>query len=101
MSNTPTWRITDMQRELSDGYVYHVDFVCEIEWQTGYFYMHSDAVDLDRPDTLVAYDDLDHDTVVGWIKSKLGTEKVTEIETKVNAECAELQNPTKASGTPW
>ena len=101
MSNTLTWRITDMQRELSDGYVYCIDFVCEIEWQTGYFCSHSDGVYLDRPDTLIAYDDLTHDIVVGWVKSKLGTERVAEIETKVNAEYDEMQNPTKASGTPW
>jgi hypothetical protein len=50
---------------------------------------------------LVAYADLTEEVVVGWVKSQLTAEKVTEVETALQAQLDEQTTPTKASGTPW
>ena len=50
---------------------------------------------------LVPFADLTEATVVGWIKDKLGADKVTEIETALQAQLDEQTAPTKATGLPW
>ena len=50
---------------------------------------------------LVPFADLTEATVVGWVKDKLGADKVTEIETALQAQLDEQTAPTKASGVPW
>jgi len=50
---------------------------------------------------LIPFADLTEDTVVGWVKDKLGADKVTEIETALQAQLDEQTAPTKASGVPW
>ena len=60
-----------------------------------------EASDFERPDTLVAFADLTSDTVVGWVKDALTAEKVTEVETALQAQLDEQRAPTKAAGLPW
>jgi len=52
-------------------------------------------------ETLVAFADLTSDIVVGWIKEKLTAEKVTEVETALQAQLDEQRAPSKAAGLPW
>ena len=50
---------------------------------------------------LVPFADLTEDIVVGWIKDKLGADKVANIEAQLQAQLDEQTAPTKASGVPW
>ena len=50
---------------------------------------------------LVPFADLTEATVVGWIKDKLGADKVANIEAQLQAQLDEQTAPTKATGVPW
>ena len=100
---TKTWKITDLQRELADGYVNKAFYACngkdgDYEW--------SDAgeVDLPRPSSLVPYADLTESTVIGWVKAKLDADKegsVSAIETNVDTQVDLLKPPSHGAGVPW
>ena len=107
MAITKTWEINTMEREVSDGYVtkviYRVKGISdseekaretgEVNFPTGQF----------KPDPLpsgfIAFASLDAATVLGWVKTALG-DKVSEIETSLEAEVNEALTPTTASGVP-
>ena len=50
---------------------------------------------------LIPFADLTEDTVVGWIKDKLGADKVATIEAQLQAQLDEQTAPTIATGLPW
>ncbi len=60
-------------------------------------------VGLDTSDlsSFVAYDKLDEDTVVGWVKAKLGDEQVKSVEDGIANEIDAQENPTTGKGKPW
>ena len=51
--------------------------------------------------SFVAYDKLDEDTVVGWVKAKLGDEQVKSVEDGIANEIDAKENPTTGKGKPW
>ena len=101
MAITKTWEINTLERELADGYVkkaiYRVkgiDGSKEKARATG-------EVELAKPDTLVPYKDLTQDTVLGWVKAKLGTDEVAAIEKSLEDQIALINTPVTAEGKPW
>ena len=101
MAITKIWEVNTLERELADGYVKRVNYrVVGIEDSeqksraTGY-------VDLEKPETLIPYKDLTESTVLGWIKTKLGTDEVARIEKWVEDEIARIKAPVTGTGTPW
>ena len=62
-----------------------------------------DVTNLDTSDlsSFVEYDKLDEDTVVGWVKAKLGDDKVKSIEDGIANEIDAQENPTTGKGKPW
>jgi len=106
---TKTWQVNTLQRELADGYVSKVIFRVDGEDGT-YKFRATGEVDLPKPDTLVPYADLTEETVLGWIKAKLNSEKdeggntvdkVAQIEAAVENGVNEQKTPTTGVGTPW
>jgi len=91
---TKTWKITDLQRDESDGCVYEASYSFDgkdgdNEWGcTG-------KVNFSRPSSLVPYADLTETIVIGWVKSRLDAGKAGT----VNA--IEKETPTLTTGTPW
>ena len=72
MSITKTWEVNTLQRELADGYVNKV--IYRVKGTNGtYSTRATGEVDLEKPDTLIHYKDLTAETVIGWVKTKLGT----------------------------
>jgi hypothetical protein len=61
------------------------------------------CVGLDTSDlsSFVEYDKLDEDTVVGWVKAKLGDDEVKAIEDVIASQIDAQENPTKGEGKPW
>ena len=107
MANTYVWKIADLKRDLSDGFVHTAHwFVSAISDQLqsdGNPYSSSayGSVTLSRPDSLVSFDDLTEADIVAAVQAELGgDEKVTEIQDALAARITEQITPTQASGKP-
>ena len=61
----------------------------------------TEAKDPWKDNAFVAYDNLDEDTVVGWVKAKLGDDKVKSIEDSIADIIDAKENPTTGKGKPW
>ena len=105
MAITKTWQVNTMERDLSDGHVNKViyrvigkDDDTEKDRATG-------EVNFTKPSSLpsdfVAYDKLDEATVIGWVKTALGTDQVTEIEKAIEDKIAIINTPVTATGKPF
>ena len=100
MTITKTWEVNTLQRELADGYVNKV--IYRVNGTDGtYSTRVTGEVDLEKPDTLIPYKDLTADTVIGWIKAKLGTESITQIEKAIDDNITLQKTPVYGVGTPW
>ncbi len=59
------------------------------------------SIGLDRPDTLVGFEDLTEADIIAAVQAKLGgAEKVTEIQDMLAARITKQITPTEASGLP-
>ena len=100
MTTTFTWAIANLERETADGFVYTAHYTVNAEDGT-YSAGAYGSIGLERPDTLIPFDDLTEEVVIGWVKEKLGAEKVTEVEDALQVQLDEKHAPTKAAGVPW
>ena len=108
MATTFTWKINTLEREVSDGYVYTAHYsvvgISDTLNPEGNPYNSGayGSVGFQRPDTLIPFDQLQKDQVIGWVKEALGgADKVAEIEAALEARIAELISPSKINGVPW
>ena len=100
MSTTFEWKIANLERETSDGYVYNAHYTISADDGT-YRSSAYGSVGFERPKSLIPFDDLTKEVVIDWVKEAIGgEEKVTEIEAALQAQLDEKRSPTKASGTP-
>lgn len=60
-----------------------------------------EAKDPWKDNDFVAYDKLDEDTVVGWVKASLGDDEVKSIEDSIASQIDAQENPTTGKGKPW
>ena len=101
MAITKTWEVNTLERELADGYVkkviYRVKGIDGEEEKA----RATGEVELEKPETLIPYKDLTESTVIGWVKAKLGTDKVAGIEKALEDEIARIKAPVTGTGTPW
>tara|TARA_R100001594_G_scaffold112661_1_gene147510 strand:- start:38 stop:367 length:330 start_codon:yes stop_codon:yes gene_type:complete len=109
MTVTKTWSINTLERELADGYVNKAIFRVDGEDGT-YKFRATGEVNLERPETLIPYADLTEETVLGWVKAKLNSEKdpdgntvdkVANIEAAVENGVNLQKTPTHGTGVPW
>ena len=101
MSITTKWEINTLERELADGYVkkviYRVKGIDGSEEKA----RATGEVNLEKPETLIPYKDLTESTVLGWVKTKLGTDATASIEKSLEDEIALINTPVEATGKPW
>ena len=101
MAITKTWEVNTLERELADGYVkkviYRVKGIDGEEEKA----RATGEVQLEKPETLIPYKDLTESTVLGWVKTKLGTDEVATIEKLLEDEIALINTPVTATGKPW
>jgi len=105
MAITKTWEVNTMERDVSDGYVtkviYRVKGISGSEEKS----RKTGEVIFTKPSSLpsdfVAFASLDSATVLGWVKTAIGTDEVSAIETNLEAEVNEILSPTSAVGVPW
>lgn len=100
MTTTITWRIANLERETADGYVFTAHYTVDANDGT-YTAGAYGSIGLDRGDTLIPFADLTEETVIGWVKEKLGTEAVNSVEAALQSQLDEQHSPTKAAGVPW
>ena len=99
MTITKTWEVNTLQRELADGYVNKV--IYRVNGTDGTYQTRlTGEVDLEKPETLIPYKDLTAETVIGWVKAKLGSEVAT-IEKAIDENITLQKTPTHGVGTPW
>ena len=105
MATTFTWNVSQLDRELADGYVYTAHWRCDAvsselredgePYRAGAY----GSVGFERPESdLIPFDDLTKDQVIGWVKSKINE---AEIEAAIEAQLAEQITPTRGQGLPW
>ena len=100
MAITKTWEVNTLQRELADGYVNKV--IYRVNGTDGtYSTRATGEVDLEKPETLIPYKDLTAETVIGWVKAKLGADQVASIEKAIDDNITLQKTPTHGVGTPW
>jgi len=100
MAITKTWEVNTLQRELADGYVNKV--IYRVKGTDGTYETRATGeVDLEKPETLIPYKDLTAETVIGWVKAKLGADQVASIEKAIDDNITLQKTPTHGVGTPW
>lgn len=61
------------------------------------------TVGLDAPDSenFTAYANITEEDVQGWVEAKIGADELAKIEAGLDAQIAEQETPTRATGKPW
>lgn len=105
-TTTFTWAISTLEVDASDGFAdiahYTVTAVSSQADPNGVLYNEGayGSLSLERPETLVPFNDLPKADVVAAVKATLGAEKVTEIEQALEARIGEKIAPTRFSAVP-
>ena len=96
-----TWKISNLERETKDGYVFTAHYAIAAADDT-YSAGAYGSIGFQRPKSLIPYNQLTEEQVIGWVKQALGgSEKVAEIEAALQAQLDEQRAPKKDSGLPW
>ena len=104
MAITKVWEVNKCERELADGYVFKVIYRCKGLDDGTEKTRATGEVSLDKPSTLIPFNDLTADQVIGWVKAKLDADEagtVAGIEASLEAQITAINTPTTASGNPW
>jgi len=102
MTTTFTWSVANLERHTADGVVYTVHYTVNADdgtYSAGAY--GSLGLEAPEPDSMIPFDSLTEEVVIGWVKDKCGDEKVAEIEQALQAQLDEKHAPTKAAGVPW
>jgi hypothetical protein len=101
---TYTWSIANLERHTGTGLVFTAHY--QISATDGVYSAGAyGSIGLEAPaegDPVIPYSELTPETVIGWVKEKLGgAEKVDEIHSALENQILEQRQPTKAAGLPW
>lgn len=97
------WSITAMERNVADGGVLNVDWVChgqDGEYRASIIGGTVFAYDPESSN-FVQYEELTEAQVVGWVKDQMGEEVKTANEQEVLRQIENAKKPKLARGTPW
>ena len=94
-----TWKIVNMERDASTGFVSTVHWTCsDVDGD----YSGSTYGSLGLSGELVTpYADLTEEVVIEWVKAVMGEETVAATEAAVVAQIADAKEPAVATGMPW
>jgi hypothetical protein len=100
MSISYNWLITDLKRQIDDGFVFAVRWSLDAfddSFSSGTY----GSIALERPDDLIPFEDLTPDIVVQWVKDYYGPEMIASFEEALAVKISNQKNPTDvASGFP-
>ena len=100
MATTFTWAISQLDRETADGYVFTAHYTVNASDET-YSAGSYGSTDFERPETLIPFESLIEEQVIGWVKETLGDEEVARSQAQLQGQIDEQAAPTVASGLPW
>ena len=103
MATEFNWHIAQLERNTADGAVFTAHYTVDAK-DEAYSAGAYGSIGLEQPDpeTMIPFSELTEETVIDWVKEKLGgDEKVEEIEEALQAQLDEKHAPTKAAGLPW
>jgi hypothetical protein len=95
-----TWHISDLNREVADGFVYRAHWEAFL-YDSQYYSRTYGEVSLERHADLIPYEELAEETVIDWVKEKLGAEAVSLIEAGLIKSIEDQKHPKVSSGVPW
>lgn len=99
--STITWKVNTLSRTLSTGRVDSVHYAVDARSDDEVYSAGAYGELALEGDVTTAYADLDEATVVGWVKSALGEDKVAEVVAALEARLTEQATPTTGTGVPW
>ena len=94
------WKIVNMERDASTGFVNTVHWTCsdaDAEGNAGSTY---GSIGLSG-ELVTPFEQLTEAQVIGWVKEAMGAETVAAHEAAVAAQIAEAKAPKVATGMPW
>lgn len=101
MATTFSWNIANLERETADGYVHTAHYTINADDET-YTASSYGSIGLERPEgSMIPFDQLTKEIVVGWVKDRLGAEQVEGIEAALQTNIDQQHTPTQATGLPW
>lgn len=83
-----------------DGLVTTVHWNLTCKSSDGFIGYHYDAMGLEKGDTVTPLKDLTKDQVIGWIKTKLGSDEVSKLEAYVKQQCIDQRTPASITTAP-
>ena len=98
--STITWKVNTLSRTLSTGRVDSVHYAVDARSDDEVYSAGAYGELALEGDVTTAYADLDEATVVGWVKSALGEDKVAEVVAALEARLTEQATPTTGTGVP-
>ena len=101
-----TWDVVALDATKTVGSL--SDVVTTVHWtasdadgdHSGYAYGSVGLAEADSS-SFTAYADITKDNAISWVKTQLGSDEVTRIETDVAAQITEKKTPTVTAGVPW
>lgn len=101
MATTFTWKISQLEREKADGFVFTCHYTVSAE-DEAYNAGAYGSLGLERPEgSMIPFSQLTEELCVQWVKDKFGPEKVAEIEAALQAQLDEQRHPSRQAGMPW
>lgn len=98
-----TWKIENLEHHTSNGGVITAHW--RVNTQEDNFYASSYGSAGFTPDPeatdFIPYENLTEEIVLGWLKSQLGEEAVTNLEESLQNQINDQKAPKVASGLPW
>ena len=93
MTTEYTWTINQMERLTVDGYVTNAHYTVTAKDGVNSTFCYGTVGFVDRPETMIPYDELTKEIVIGWVQSNLGENGVRAIEDNLNAQIEAQVNP--------
>jgi len=107
MATTYTWDcsvVDTYPSHTDDNSVTQSDVVYNVHWRiTGddgtnnATNIGTQTLEVSDLSSFTSFDSIAHSDVVGWVQAALGTERVSELESSLDARLAELANPTSVT----
>jgi hypothetical protein len=101
------WKILNLKRVPSNDLVTQVSYVINFKLENQED-RHIGSIELEGDVTdpnFIPYENLTEAKVLEWVKSSIGEEKITELETSFSTRLQEridrINNPEFLQGTPW
>lgn len=83
-----------------DGLVTKVHWSLTCVASDGFIGTCYDCMALEKGSSVIPLKDLSKDQVIGWIKTNLGSDEVSKLETKVKQQCIDQRTPASISTAP-